>query len=72
MIDDVRSSAAALYDGGWRSDDIEELIEEYELTEEEATDLMKGLIDIEEMIWKCELTEEETKSMIRELKKEEE
>ena len=48
MIEDVRSSAAALYDGGWRSDDRDELIEEYELTEEEADSLVKELKKIEE------------------------
>lgn len=46
---DYVSSAAALYDGGWRSTDKEELIEEYDLTEEEATKL-------------CELLEEYEKS----------
>ena len=37
------TSAAALYDGGWRSTDKEELIEEYDLTEEEATKICELL-----------------------------
>lgn len=36
MIADFYSSAAALYDGGWRAEDKEQLIEEYDLTEDEA------------------------------------
>jgi hypothetical protein len=46
---DFETSAAALYDGGWRATDKEELIEEYELTEEEASML-------------CELLEEHEKN----------
>lgn len=34
---EISSMAAALYDGGWRAEDREDLIAEYELTEEEAT-----------------------------------
>ena len=36
MIKDYEASAAALYDGGWKTEDREQLIEEYELTDEEA------------------------------------
>ena len=36
MLKDVSSSAAALYDGGWRSADADQLRAEYDLTEEEA------------------------------------
>ena len=36
MIENLEDSALALYDGGWRSDDKEELMIEYELTENEA------------------------------------
>lgn len=36
MIKDVESSAAALYDGGWRATDRAQLIQEYELTDDEA------------------------------------
>ena len=36
MIKDVQSSASALYDGGWRSSDKEQLMAEYELTLEEV------------------------------------
>lgn len=44
---DYVSSAAALYDGGWRADDKEELIEEYDLTKEEATKLCELLEEYE-------------------------
>lgn len=36
MLKNVSSSAAALFDGGWRLTDKEELIKEYDLTESEA------------------------------------
>lgn len=36
MIKDYEASAAALYDGGWKAEDRDQLIEEYELADEEA------------------------------------
>lgn len=48
MIEYAESMAYALNGGGWRSEDKEELIEEYELTEEEAESLVKELMKIEE------------------------
>lgn len=48
MIMDIESSAAALYDGGWRSDDREELIEEYQLSEDEADAICEKLKEYEE------------------------
>lgn len=44
---DYSSSAAALYDGGWRADDRDELITEYQLTEEEADELCKILAEFD-------------------------
>lgn len=44
---DYRSSAAALYDGGWRAEDRDELISEYELTKEEATTICEILAEFE-------------------------
>jgi hypothetical protein len=35
--------AAALYDGGWRSEDKEELMSEYGLSEDEADELCEAL-----------------------------
>lgn len=35
----VNDVARSLYDGGWRSNDIEDLVDEYELSYEEACDL---------------------------------
>lgn len=43
MIKDVQSSAAALYDGGWRAADKDDLIEEYALTEQEAQEICAAL-----------------------------
>lgn len=48
MLKDISSSAAALYDGGWRSTDADQLCAEYSLTEEETQELCKALADIEE------------------------
>lgn len=46
---DYITSAAALYDGGWRAEDKEQLIQEYGLTEEEANRLTERLADLEEI-----------------------
>ena len=48
MLKDVSSSAAALYDGGWRSADADQLRTEYDLTEEETQELCTALADQEE------------------------
>lgn len=48
MLKDVSSSAAALYDGGWRSADAEQLRTEYDLTEKETQELCAALADLEE------------------------
>ena len=45
---DFTSSAVALFDGGWRSKDKQELIQEYDLTEEEAGELCAILASYEE------------------------
>lgn len=45
---DYRQIAASLYDGGWRSADIAEMVEEYGLTEEEARTICEILADFEE------------------------
>lgn len=41
-------SAAALYDGGWRAEDKEQLIAEYDLTEAEATEICEWLKEMED------------------------
>ena len=38
-------AAASLFDGGWRAEDREELISEYDLTEDEADEICKFLAD---------------------------
>lgn len=40
---DYQASAAALYDGGWRAEDREQLITEYSLTEDEAAEICEWL-----------------------------
>lgn len=47
MIKDITSSAAALYDGGWRSADKDQLMSEHELTPEEADALCRELEKME-------------------------
>lgn len=47
MLKDIQSSAAALYDGGWRASDKEQLISEYGLTQDEADALCKELLSLE-------------------------
>lgn len=44
---DYLASAAALYDGGWRAEDKDQIVEEYELTEEEADKLCEILEELE-------------------------
>jgi len=48
MLQDIESSAAALYDGGWRAEDRDELIEEYELAEEDADAICEKLKEYEQ------------------------
>ena len=47
-ISDIATSAAALYDGGWRAEDHDQLMSEYDLTSDEADALCEALQDIEE------------------------
>lgn len=44
---EIESMAAALYDGGWRPEDWEDLMKEYELTEDEALRISDELMKIE-------------------------
>lgn len=41
-------SAASLYDGGWRAEDRDQLIDEYNLTADEADELCKELADLKD------------------------
>jgi hypothetical protein len=43
VIKDVHSSAIALYDGGWRAEDRDQLAAEYNLTTTEADQLCEAL-----------------------------
>lgn len=40
---DILSAAAALYDGGWRSEDRDDLMDEYGLTGDEADQVCEAL-----------------------------
>ena len=48
MFKDVEMSAARLYDGGWRAEDREQLIAEYQLTEDEADAICEKLQEYED------------------------
>lgn len=41
--DKAREMAGVLFDGGWRSDDTEQLMQEYELSEEDAEQISQWL-----------------------------
>lgn len=45
---DYTSIAASLYDGGWRAEDREQLVSEYNLTTEEVEEICKLLEEMEE------------------------
>ena len=47
---DVETSAAFLYDGGWRAEDKGELMQEYELTAEEADRLCEELKKLDQKV----------------------
>lgn len=47
MFEDIEMSAASLYNGGWRSEDADQLKEEYQLIEEETEELVEALRKIE-------------------------
>lgn len=41
-------SAASLYDGGWRAEDRDQMIDEYGLTADEADEICKELADLKD------------------------
>lgn len=49
MTIDNQYSAASLFDGGWRSDDREDLIKEYGITDAEADELCEELRKMEDL-----------------------
>lgn len=46
-LQDISESAAALFEGGWRAEDKDQLISEYQLTEEEAEQICNELKEME-------------------------
>lgn len=48
MRRDDWTSAAVLYDGGWRAEDRDELVAEYDLSEEEADAICEDLRRMDE------------------------
>ena len=49
MTEQLETVAASLYDGGWRSEDLKEIVEEYGLTVEYAEKLTEVLKIITEI-----------------------
>ena len=47
-IKDITSSSASLYDGGWRADDRDQLIEEYNLLPDDADAICEKLAEYED------------------------
>lgn len=47
---DYTATAASLYDGGWRAEDRDQLVSEYNLTTEDADNICKLLEEMEAMI----------------------
>lgn len=47
-IVDMHSSIGALYDGGWRAEDRDQMITEYDLTPDEADAICAGLAELAE------------------------
>ena len=45
---DFEMNAAALYDGGWRSTDRDQMMSEYNLTREEADRICEVLAELEQ------------------------
>lgn len=45
---DYATMVASLYDGGWRTEDREQLVSEYNLTAEDADNICKALEEMEE------------------------
>jgi hypothetical protein len=65
---DMYSDACALYDGGWRAEDYDQLIAEYDLTTDEADALCAGLAELDEDIARRaleELDEDEDEDIAR-------
>lgn len=46
-MDEIQTSAAYLYDGGWRKEDMEELMQEYDCSIAEAEKLCAELAEFE-------------------------
>ena len=46
---DYTATAASLYDGGWRAEDREQLVQVYNLTAEEAYEICETLKEMEAM-----------------------
>ena len=44
---EIEQAASSLYDGGWRSEDREQLIQEYDLSEREANEICKLLDELD-------------------------
>lgn len=47
-INDMHSVVASLYDGGWRAEDRDQMIAEYDFTPDEADAVCAGLAEMDE------------------------
>ena len=47
-INDMHSVVASLYDGGWRAEDYDQLMSEYDFTPDEADAVCAGLAEMDE------------------------
>lgn len=47
LYEELQQAAFALYDGGWRGEDKDWLVDEYEFTEDEVDIVCQVLTDIE-------------------------
>lgn len=43
---EIQQSAISLYDGGWRAEDKDQLITEYDLTEQKASEICEYLEEL--------------------------
>lgn len=49
---EIEQSARALFDGGWRAEDKEQIIAEYDLTEQEAVEICGWLEEMAAWDWR--------------------
>ena len=48
MMSFISDIVRSLYDGGWRSEDLEDIMDEYEMTYEDARNICEDLKELED------------------------